>query len=98
MIDKSIDILINEDGDLILDDEGSPVVGNAQDQHLQMILESNPGDFKLYPGVGVGLISKIKSTELNMAKSAIKQQLEADGFTVKSVKVNGNAIIVEAER
>jgi len=98
MIDKNIDILIDENGDLILDDAGSPVVGNAQDQHLQMILESNPGDFKLMPIVGCGIINEVKSTELRLLKPVIKQQLEADGFSVKKLQVTEKTIVVEATR
>ncbi|MEZ5195125.1 MAG: hypothetical protein R2764_01600 [Bacteroidales bacterium] len=52
---KNIDILLGEDGDLLLDSNGDPVVGDVTQQNIELIIKTTPGDLKLAPTYGVGI-------------------------------------------
>lgn len=95
---KSIDILLDDDGDLLIDENGDPVVGDAEQQQIELLLKSNPGDWKLNPTVGVGLINYMNSTDVGKLPILIKKQLEMDGFKVKDIKLTGSVITVDAQR
>ncbi len=85
------------DNDLYIDPKtGDFVIGPSDNQHIQDILESEPGWWKQFPLVGAGLRRLLKSKFTVQSTEAIsKQQLEGDGYQVARPKIsidpNGNA-------
>lgn len=79
------DILLNDDGDIDVKD-GDFNVGPSDEQHIMLIMNTYPGNWKEHPTCGVGIrdyiLSAGKAVEL---KRSINVQLDADGY--KSVKV-----------
>jgi ABC-type uncharacterized transport system substrate-binding protein len=89
------DFLIDsETGDLLIRD-GDFVVGPSDNQHINDIISCFAGSFKQFPSVGVGIMTFLKSQNGQDAVNQIKQQLQADGYQVPSVKVtNTNGLSV----
>jgi hypothetical protein len=90
------DILLDETGDLAIDN-GDLLIGNSAVQHLDLLLQSNKGDWKENPLVGIDLIKKLNSSinkqNADGLKKQIKLQMEMDGFT--GIKINGTIEDIE---
>lgn len=84
------DFLLDDDGDLLIQN-GDFVVGPSDPQHVEDIIESFIGEWKQYPLVGVGLMQYLKSENGQAAINVIKQQLQADGYSVPNINVQQNA-------
>ena len=60
----------------------------ASQQHIQDILQTNPGEWKEFPAVGCGIMKLLKGKLSEQAvESVIKEQLEADGNFVNRPEV-----------
>lgn len=77
---------------------GDLVIAESDNQHIQDILQSEPGWYKEFPQVGAS-VRKLLKARINVQKvtSLIKQQLEADGYQVNqptvSINANGKTIV-----
>ena len=81
------DFLLDENGDLLIEN-GDFVTGPSDNQHIQDIINFNTGFLKQYPQVGVGIQNYVKSQSSAAAlQNSVKQQLQADGYTVNNVAV-----------
>lgn len=81
------DLLLNEDNDLDIQG-GDFVVGESTQQHQQLILMANPGDFRAAPQVGVGIQQLILDDAPTAAiVSEIQAQMEADGMQVEYINL-----------
>lgn len=82
------DIILN-DLDEIKVQNGDFFIGTADEQHVDLIIRSDPGDVKDYPLLGVGISNFINgsfsSSQADRFKREIRLQLESDG--AKNVKV-----------
>jgi hypothetical protein len=87
------DLLLDENGDLKCVN-GDFAVGDANQQNVQLILATSPGDWKASPTTGAGLIKTYQGNLTGFAKRNIKIQLEADGYNVISISENENGINV----
>lgn len=92
---RHTDILLDDDGDLLLDDD-EPVVGDAEQQHIQSILQMAPGHLKLLPLTGVGAVRWVNGINDGRIRNVIKNQLELDGFIVKSITLIDDTITIDA--
>jgi hypothetical protein len=94
-MNKWTDILLDDDGDLLLDGE-EPMVGDTTVQNQNLLLQFNKGDLKLYPLVGVGVHDFIEDdTTANLARE-VRQQFRAEGLTINKIKINGSQIEIDA--
>lgn len=93
------DITSDNDGDLLLDSAfGDLTITPSDEQHQIDIIEAFQGEWKEFPGVGVGIFGYLKSSGKEQELSrAVTVQLTADGFTVDNPKVefdaNGKALV-----
>lgn len=94
----SYDILLDDDGDLLLDGNDEPVVGLADSQHIQTMLQVSPGHLKLLPATGKNLVVVINGSIEKRDLHEIKKQLESDGFKVKSINYSNNNLEIDATR
>lgn len=80
-------ILDEETGDLLIRN-GDFVVGNGNDQHMNDIIQTVPGEWKESPFLGCDLY---RFTNANVTTSEVvaivKKQLEIDLFTVNNIDV-----------
>jgi len=81
------DFLLDDDGDLLIQN-GDFVVGASDVQHVEDIINSFVGEWKQYPILGAGLLQYLNSENAQQASTNIKQQLQSDGYSLQSVKVN----------
>jgi len=75
------DMLIDDDFDLIIVN-GDLSVGHSDNQHIQFIALSNPGEWKQTPviGVAIGKYLKGPSNQVQHFVKNLKQQLKLDGY------------------
>ncbi|CAA0153108.1 hypothetical protein [Tenacibaculum maritimum] len=74
------DLLLDENGDLAIVD-GDFVIGESDQQNVEILLVSNKGEFKEFPLVGFGAINYIKSNVSEIEfKRDLKLQLEYIGY------------------
>jgi hypothetical protein len=88
--------LVNDD--LYYTPSGDFSIEPSDNQHVQDILQSEPGWWKEFPHVGAGVRRLLKAKiNLQRIESTCKEQLEADGYQCGrpkfSVSSNGLAII-----
>lgn len=81
------DILINEDVEF---KNGDFVIGVSDQQHIEHILKTKPGQFYQFPTLGVGVVDLINSSINRQAlKQKIKVNLESDNYRINKVEVAG---------
>lgn len=94
-----IDLLLDKNGDIQFDENGELVIGDSEQQDVELILATRPGDWKEHPTTGVNIHQYIKSREAQatVAREVILQ-LKEDGFKVSKVEVEYPNISVDAKR
>ena len=92
------DILLNSDNTPLITD-GDFTTGYSKDQHVAMLLEAMPGEFKEFPLIGVGMKRYINKTTTSGAqlKRDISVGLEADGYKVSAYSFVDNDLKLEYE-
>ncbi len=74
------DILLDQNNDLAIQN-GDFVVGLSDPQHVDLILQTNPGEWKEFPQVGFGVKGYLKSVENTVKfKRNLRIQLNFDGY------------------
>lgn len=93
------DIMLDDDNDLLFT-SGDMTVKESDQQHVILLLNYSPGDLKLSPFVGVGIIRFVSSSgQQQTLKRIIEVQMQADGFTKPDVIMKGNVVYsLSAER
>ncbi|MBD2769696.1 oxidase [Hymenobacter sp. BT664] len=87
---------MNSDNDLDIQG-GDLVVGESTQQNQKLILQSNPGEWRAAPLVGVGIQNMIEDDAPSAAiSSSIQAQFEADGMEVDHINLSGATLDVAA--
>jgi hypothetical protein len=82
------DLLLDSEGDLLIRD-GDFVIGDSDAQNITDIIQSEKGEFKRSPQIGVGSNNFINSViDVENIKSIVTLNLELDGFNVQNVEVS----------
>lgn len=93
-----MDYLLDTNGKMLIKN-GDFVIGNSDQQEIELLLLSSPGDWKENPAVGINMPQLVKSRSTETAiKKVIHEQLEADGFKNITVKLNYPNIEIDAIR
>jgi len=90
------DFILDDDGDLKIVN-GDFVFGYSDDQHIEDILKSAPGDWKEHPLVGASIGDLLNGELTEGDRNRIKLQLQADGYKMNSIKVDNGNIILDVE-
>lgn len=93
---RNIDVLLDDDGDLLLDENKDPIVGDVSIQNQKLLLNTRKGDWKLYPLVGVGAKDFVDDETAAGLLREIRQQFTKDGMKVKTIDITNNAINIDA--
>jgi hypothetical protein len=67
------DILLNSDFDMATAG-GDFAVGESKAQNLALLLKANPGEFRQWPTMGIGLVNHINSSDLSGLKNDFESQ------------------------
>ena len=94
------DFIFDDSGDLTITPAGDFLVSASDAQHVEHILKADKGQFRQWPLIGFGIANQqnapINAPEI---KQEIRKQLVSDGFTVRSIKIDGALNIeIDAER
>lgn len=74
------DILLQTDYDLAIED-GDFVVGESDNQHIELIINTATGAWKQTPTLGVGIIKYSGSSgQIGRLRTEINVNLKADGY------------------
>lgn len=96
---NAIDYIVDSDNDLVEGDDLDFVEDISDGQHIQDILQLEPGELKYDPLIGVGIERYINGLADGSLKKNIFLQLEADNYNVKELQVtDGGNIEIDAER
>jgi hypothetical protein len=87
-----LDILLLEDCELAIVG-GDFVIGEATLQHKRLLLLHAPGDMRNAPKRGVGIESYIDDDGADELLQAITAEFEADGLTIKGLKMLADGTI-----
>lgn len=71
-------------------------IGNTVYQNQFLILQSQKGEFKEHPVVGVGISDMSSDDELNAWKREIREQLSADGMRVERLNITESKMELKA--
>lgn len=95
---RGTDILLNPDtGDLLIDTDGRDIaIGDVTFQNQALVLGANKGDFKEYPLLGVGLTDILSDHEMKGWKREIREQLQAEGFSINQLKLTTTELTLDA--
>lgn len=90
---KVYDLLL--DADLDLSFRGGDLdVGESTEQHQQLLLLSEPGDWRENPAVGVGIQTMLLDDAGGVAMlAAITDQLEADGQVITELTMTAEGAL-----
>lgn len=89
------DFLINpEDGSLFAN--GDIRTGLSDNQHKRHLLICAKGSFKEFPATGVGAADFLESEDEAAFLREVRSQFTADGMTVRSIKMTGEKLEVDA--
>ncbi|WP_442589204.1 hypothetical protein ACSBL2_24610 [Pedobacter sp. AW31-3R] len=96
------DILLDDNLDLAFEG-GDFIVGDAEDQHQQLILLASQGSFRESPLTGINIISYMKTgfnrTQVDELKQKCRVQLQYDGYANAFIQINSfEDIQINAER
>lgn len=90
------DILLDINYDLQIEN-GDLVTGNSDEQHQQLLLVCNKGDFKENPTICVGVERWLKDEDdVSGLLGEIKSEFEKDGMKVNSVLLTDGKLDIDA--
>lgn len=72
------------------------VTGDILRQNQAVILTMHQGELKEVPGVGCGISDMLLDYDPAAWRSTIREQMEMDGQTVRSVKITAKDIQIDA--
>lgn len=90
--------------DIHLNDTFEPIVENGDfvvDLNLKqaqtLLLQTNKGEWKQHPTMGVGVPYFLETFSMSELSREIREQFSQDGMNVYRVQINGTTLNVEAE-
>lgn len=89
------DFLLDTDKD-IKTSGGDLVIGRSDEQHQELLLITNKGEWKEKPTMAVGLHGFLKDDDANGALAEIKSEFERDGMEVNFVGFEKDKIKIDA--
>lgn len=96
---SAIDFLLDENNDLLEGDDYDIVEGDSDRQHIQDILQLEPGELKYDPLMGVGIERYMNGLADGSLNKNIYLQLQADKYNVKEMQIDENGNIgINAQR
>ncbi len=92
------DILIDDNGDFLLDGNNMLIRSKSDNQHKMLLLIINKGGFKESPNATVGLMAYLESENVDELYSDIRRAFTDDGMTVSALGINTSGKLeVDAE-
>ena len=92
---KFQDIQLGADGDLRIVN-GDFVLGPSDQQHIEHIVESEKGNWREHPVVGVGIMRFLNASQKIQNKGKLSRkvglQLEYDNYRIESIKVSNDLL------
>lgn len=89
------DILLDANKNVLMRN-GDFVIGESDQQNIELILSTNPNDWKESPVVGAALIKSLGGDINGFVKRNVTVQLEADGYVLEEINEKENGIDVKA--
>lgn len=90
------DILLTEDKDLSIIN-GDLHIGYSDMQHISDLLIANPGNYRQWPIIGVGIMKQLNGINDKTIERDIKVALEADGAKNIYIKSDNSGISITAD-
>jgi hypothetical protein len=91
------DILLDDDGDLLIVNDDFRI-GLSDEQHIEDILISYPGEYKQSPLCGVNIRRAINGSIDGVVRRDVRLNLEADGYQVNNIVFTESELSIDAKR
>lgn len=78
-------------------ENGDFVVAHNLKQAQTLLLQTNKGEWKQHPTMGVGVPHYLETFDMYELSREIREQFSQDGMNVDRVQINGTTLNVEAE-
>lgn len=89
--------------DLLLDSgqelnvqNGDFVTGESTLQHQDLLLMTNPGEWKENPTIAVGISGFLKDNDFSGLMAKVKEQFQKDGMQINHVSIIEGNIVTDA--
>ena len=89
------DLLLDSNQELDVQN-GDFVTGESTLQNQDLLIMTNPGEWKEDPTIAVGIAGFLKDYDLSGLLGKIKEQFQKDGMQVKSVSIIDGKIVTNA--
>ncbi|GAA4156580.1 hypothetical protein GCM10022217_15730 [Chryseobacterium ginsenosidimutans] len=90
------DLLLTEDYDLQIKN-GDFVIGDSQEQSVELLLLAKPGEFKKNPEAGCDILSAKNGVIDRFLDREIRVQLDADGFQLENLSITEKGIDISGK-
>lgn len=90
------DLLLTEDYDLQIKN-GDFLIGDSQEQSVELILISKQGEWKMNPATGCDIHSAKNGTIGRFLDRKIRVQLDADGFQLENLSLTDKGIDISGK-
>ncbi len=91
---ERIDILLDDNNDVQVKD-GDFVVGNSDNQNVELLFLANKADWKQNPMIGIGINEMIKGHMTTEVRRNIDVGLSADGYKARSITINNGIVQID---
>ena len=89
------DVLLDSNQEIDIKD-GDFVTGESTLQHQDLLIMTNKGEWKENPTIAVGALGYLKDDDESGFMAEVKLQLEKDGMEVKSIAIENENLLVNA--
>lgn len=90
------DIQLTNEYDLVVKN-GDLVIGDSDEQHVELLLLSQQGEWKASPLTGCNLMRAKNGTIDRMLDRHIRIQLEADGFDLEEMNISPKGLQIKGQ-
>lgn len=92
------DFSLNENNDIKIAN-GDVVIGDSDNQHVQLLAATSAGQWKQSPSAGMGLNRFLlgESTDVTKMLHIVDVQLKADGVASKTVRFTNGQLQIDAK-
>lgn len=90
------DFILDQNSDLAIIN-GDFVVSDSQEQSVELLLISKPGEWKEFPQVGCDIQNALNGTISRFLERNVRVQLEADGFTIEKLEITKKGIELKGD-
>jgi hypothetical protein len=89
-----IDFLLDENLDIKIEN-GDFVIGESSAQHIALIFNAKPGEWKETPETGIAIERNFKGLLDRFIDTTIRTQMQADGYKIATLSLTEKGVFID---